>query len=77
MILEAKIKKGDFIIAIIKDSNGQVCEGVVKASTSRTIWVITPDGEKLCNRKLASLTAVLPSKAEFVKKARKELDLAS
>ena len=77
MILEAKIKKGDFIIAVIKDSNGEVCEGVVKATTSRTICVITPDGEKLCNRQLASLTAVLPSKARFVKKARKELGLAS
>lgn len=75
-ILEPEIKKGDYVIAIIRNTDGNVSEGVVKALNSRTIFLVTPKGDSVCERKWAQLSEIPNQNRRFVAIVRQELEVA-
>ena len=74
-INEPEIKRGSYVVAVIRNTEGEICEGVVKVCNSRTLLIITPEGEKICERKHARHTAILSSNISFVESTREKLGL--
>jgi hypothetical protein len=76
-VLEPKIKKGDYVVAIIRNTDGQISDGVVKFINSRTVVVQTPSGDDICDRKYAMISEISHGNLPFVQQARMKLKHAS
>lgn len=70
---EAKICKGDYVVAIVKGTDGEVKEGVVLEVGTETLQLRAPDGVFTCNRKFVQLSLVPMQQKAFVRQVLKSL----